>query len=280
MESRQIRKSFLDFFAKQGHPIVKSSPLIPEGDPTLLFTSAGMVQFKPYYLGLKTDMKRAASCQKSFRTTDIDNVGRTIRHLTFFEMLGNFSFGDYFKRESLTWGWEFLTKELGLPADRFYMSIYKGGVAPRDEEARAIWENILSKTLHSHIIEMGDKDNFWAMGDTGPSGPCSEVYWDRGEKYDHKSCAGPGACDCDRYIEIWNHVFTQFDKQADGVFKPLPRRNIDTGMGLERLAFVVEGKESPFETSLFQPIVQAASRLLKVEPGSSEEAVPAFRIIS
>ncbi len=280
MQSYQIRKSFLDFFAKQGHPVVKSSPLIPEGDPTLLFTSAGMVQFKPYYLGLKTDMKRAASCQKSFRTTDIDNVGKTIRHLTFFEMLGNFSFGDYFKKESLNWGWEFFTKELGLPADRFYPSIYKGGVAPRDEEARAIWENILPKNLHSHIIELGDKDNFWAMGETGPSGPCSEVYWDRGAKYDHPGCEGPGACSCDRYIEIWNHVFTQFDKQADGTFKPLPRKNIDTGMGLERLTFVVEGKESPFETSLFQPIMQAASKQLKVEPGSSEEADSAFRIIS
>jgi len=280
MQSYQIRKSFLDFFAKQGHPIVKSSPLIPEGDPTLLFTSAGMVQFKPYYLGLKTDLKRAASCQKSFRTTDIDNVGRTIRHLTFFEMLGNFSFGDYFKKESLSWGWEFFTKELGLPADRFYPSIYKGGVAPRDVEARAIWESILPQNLHSHIIELGDKDNFWSMGDTGPSGPCSEVYWDRGEKYAHNGCAGPGACECDRYIEIWNHVFTQFDKQADGTFKPLPRKNIDTGMGLERLTFVVEGKESPFETSLFQPIVLAAARHLKVEPGSSEEATSAFRIIS
>ena len=280
MQSYEIRKSFLDFFAKQGHPVVKSSPLIPEGDPTLLFTSAGMVQFKPYYLGLKTDLKRAASCQKSFRTTDIDNVGKTIRHLTFFEMLGNFSFGDYFKKESLQWGWEFFTKELGLPADRFYPSIYKGGVAPRDEEARAIWESILPKNLHSHIIELGDKDNFWAMGDTGPSGPCSEVYWDRGEKYSHNGCAGPGACECDRYIEIWNHVFTQFDKQADGTFKPLPRKNIDTGMGLERLTFVVEGKESPFETSLFQPIVKAASNLLKVEPGSSDEANSAFRIIS
>ena len=280
MQSYQIRKSFLDFFAKQGHPVIKSGPLIPEGDPTLLFTSAGMVQFKPYYLGLKTDLKRAASCQKSFRTTDIDNVGRTVRHVTFFEMLGNFSFGDYFKKESLLWGWEFLTKEMGLPAERFYPSIYKGGVAPRDEEARAIWESILPKNLHSHILELGDKDNFWAMGDTGPSGPCSEVYWDRGERYDHKGCTGPGACDCDRYIEIWNHVFTQFDKQADGTFKPLPRKNIDTGMGLERLTLVVEGKESPFETSLFQPIMHAASRLLKAEPGAFNETTSALRIIS
>ena len=280
MQSYQIRKSFLEFFAKNGHPVVKSSPLIPEGDPTLLFTSAGMVQFKPYYLGLKTDMKRAASCQKSFRTTDIDNVGRTIRHLTFFEMLGNFSFGDYFKEESIAWGWEFLTKVMGLPAERFYPSVYKGGVAPRDVEARLIWEKVLPKELRSHIVELGDGDNFWAMGDTGPSGPCSEIYWDRGGKHSHPGCKGPGACSCDRYIEVWNHVFTQFDKQPGGVFKPLPKKNIDTGMGLERLTFIVEGKDNPFETTLFFPVVEAASRLLKVEYGSSPEAVQAFRIIS
>ncbi len=279
MQSYQIRKSFLDFFAKHGHPVVKSSPLIPEGDPTLLFTSAGMVQFKPYYLGLKTDMKRAASCQKSFRTTDIDNVGRTSRHMTFFEMLGNFSFGDYFKAESIAWGWEFLTGEMGLPAERFYPSVYRGGVAPKDDEARAIWEKVLPKGMQSHIVELGDSDNFWAMGDTGPSGPCSEIYWDRGERFAHKGCAGPG-CSCDRYIEVWNHVFTQFDKRPGGVFEPLPKKNIDTGMGLERLAFVVEGKDNAFETSLFTPIMDAASKLLKVEAGSSPEAVAAFRIIS
>jgi len=279
MQSYEIRKGFLDFFAKQGHPIVKSSPLIPEGDPSLLFTSAGMVQFKPYYLGLKTDMKRAASCQKSFRTTDIENVGRTIRHLTFFEMLGNFSFGDYFKAESIKWGWEFLTKEMGLTPERLYPSVYRGGVAPRDEEARKIWESVLPKNLHSHIVELGDADNFWAMGDTGPSGPCSEIYWDRGEKYAHTGCQGAG-CSCDRYIEIWNHVFTQFDKQPGGIYNPLPKKNIDTGMGLERLTFIVEGKETPFDTTLFFPIVEAASKMLKVEYNSSPEAVSAFRIIS
>ncbi len=280
MQSRQIRQSFLDFFARNGHPVVKSSPLIPEGDPTLLFTSAGMVQFKPYYLGLKTDMKRACSCQKSFRTTDIDNVGKTIRHLTFFEMLGNFSFGDYFKKESIAWGWEFLTKDMGLDPKRLYPSIYKGGVAPRDEEARKIWESILPKELHSHILELGDKDNFWAMGDTGPSGPCSEIYWDRGPKYDHKGCEGPGACSCDRYIEIWNHVFTQFDKQPGGVYAPLPKKNIDTGMGMERLTFVAEGKESPFETSLFSPIVESAQGLLKADYQASPENISAYRIIA
>jgi len=279
MKSYEIRKGFLDFFAKNGHPVVASGPLIPQGDPSLLFTSAGMVQFKPYYLGLKTDMKRAASSQKCFRTTDIDNVGKTIRHLTFFEMLGNFSFGDYFKEESLKWGYEFLVKEMSLNPEKLYFSIYKGGVAPKDEEAARIWEKILPAGLHSHIFEMGE-DNFWAMGDTGPCGPCSEIYYDRGEQFSHKGCSGPG-CSCDRYIEIWNHVFTQFDKQADGTLRPLPKKNIDTGMGLERLAFVVEGKYSPFETSLFYPVIEG---FLNLNPsvkydGNSPEA-GGFRIIS
>ncbi|GAB4029578.1 MAG: alanine--tRNA ligase [Elusimicrobiota bacterium] len=280
MQSYEIRKKFLEFFARQGHPVIPSSPLIPQGDPSLLFTSAGMVQFKPYYLGLKTDMKRAASCQKCFRTTDIDNVGRTIRHLTFFEMLGNFSFGDYFKEESLKWGYEFLSREMGLDPKRMYFSIYRGGVAPKDEEAVAIWKKILPSELHSHIFEMGE-DNFWSMGDTGPSGPCSEIYFDRGEKYGcQKPDCAPG-CSCDRYIEIWNHVFTQFDRQPDGSFNPLPKKNIDTGMGLERLAFIVEGKYSPFETSLFYPIAEA---FLKLNPSVKYDFnspdISAFRIIS
>ena len=277
MESREIRQRFLGYFKAQGHPVIGSSPLIPEGDPTLLFTSAGMVQFKPYYLGLKTDLKRAASCQKSFRTTDIDNVGLTIRHLTFFEMLGNFSFGDYFKAESIKWGWDFLTKELGLPEDRFYISIYGGGVAPKDEEARQIWKALLPARLHHRIIELGDDSNFWSMGDTGPSGPCSEIYWDRGEKFAHPGCQGAG-CSCDRYIEIWNHVFTQFNRLADGTFEPLPRKNIDTGMGLERLAFVVEDKPSPFDTTLFYPIISAAEKMLKTAYSAGSAA--SFRIIS
>lgn len=280
MESYELRQSFLNFYASQGAPVIKSSSLIPEGDPSLLFTSAGMVQFKPYFLGLKTDMKRAASCQKCFRTTDIDNVGKTIRHLTFFEMLGNFSFGDYFKEESLKWGWEFLTKVLCLDPNRLYPSVYGGGNAPKDDEAKAIWEKILPKKLHGHILFLGDKDNFWTMGDTGPCGPCSEIYWDRGEQYDHPGCEGPGKCSCDRYIEIWNHVFTQFDRQADGTFKPLPHKNIDTGMGLERIAFIAEGKETPFETSLFRPIVETAEKFFGKGYGDSPENTSAFRIIS
>ena len=278
MKSYEIRKSFLDFFAKREHAVIKSSPLIPEGDPTLLFTAAGMVPFKPYFLGIKKDLQRAASCQKSFRTSDIDNVGKTLRHLTFFEMLGNFSFGDYFKEDAIKWGWEFLTKEMNLPADRFYFSVYGGGIAPKDEEAKKIWLKILPSELHSRIVELED-DNFWAMGETGPCGPCSEVYWDRGEQYFHKSCTGPG-CDCDRYIEVWNFVFTQFDRQTDGTLKPLPRKNIDTGLGLERLAFIMEEKDSPYETSLFKPIIDEVSKLLNIEYSIDSQYVSNFRIIS
>ncbi len=278
MQSYEIRKSFLDFFAKRNHSIIKSSPLIPEGDPTLLFTAAGMVQFKPYFLGIKKDLQRATSCQKSFRTSDIDNVGKTLRHLTFFEMLGNFSFGDYFKEEAIKLGWEFLTKEMNLPADRFYFSVYGGGEAPKDEEAKNIWLKVLPKNLHSRIVELGE-DNFWAMGETGPCGPCSEVYWDRGEQYFHKSCTGPG-CDCDRYIEVWNFVFTQFDRQKDGTLKPLPRKNIDTGLGLERLTFLMEEKESPYETSLFKPIIDEISKILNIEYSIDSQYLSNFRIIS
>lgn len=278
MQSDKVREAFLDFFKERDHSIIKSSPLIPEGDPSLLFTSAGMVQFKPYFLGIKKDLKRVTSCQKSFRTTDIDNVGKTIRHLTFFEMLGNFSFGDYFKEDAIKWGWEFLTKEMNLPADRFYFTVYGGGDAPKDEEAKNIWLKVLPKNLHSRIFELKE-DNFWAMGETGPCGPCSEIYWDRGEKYAHNGCAGPG-CECDRYIEVWNHVFTQFDRQTGGVLKPLPKKNIDTGLGLERLVFIMEEKESPFETSLFKPIIESASDILKAKYSSDGDYASNFRIIS
>ncbi len=278
--ANEIRNSFLSYFKNQGHTIAPSSPLIPPGDPTLLFTSAGMVQFKPYFLGLKDDIKRAATCQKCFRTTDIDRVGSTIRHFTFFEMLGNFSFGDYFKKESAAWGWEFLTKEIGLDQKRLYISVYGGGIAPRDEEALKLWNGILPPHIkEGRIRELGDDTNFWTMGATGPCGPCSEIYWDRGEEYGHPGCFGPG-CDCDRYIEIWNHVFTQFDRQEDGSFKPLPRKNIDTGMGLERLVFAAQGKDSPFETDLLLPAISAYLELAKKPSTDSGESAQASHIIA
>ena len=271
MHASELRRSYLSFFEKAGHPIVPSSPLIPQGDPSLLFTSAGMVPFKPYFLGLKTDLKRAASCQKSFRTTDIERVGATIRHLTFFEMLGNFSFGDYFKAEAIDWCWTYLTREAKLDPKRLHVSVFKD-----DAEAMELWRKF---DLKNPIVKLDEETNFWTMGPTGPCGPCSEVYFDRGAEHGcGRTNCGVG-CDCDRYLEIWNLVFTQFDRQEDGSLKPLPRKNIDTGMGLERLALVVQDKRSPFETDLFWPIMEKAAGLLETLPGKTPETKRIFRIL-
>jgi len=279
MTSDETRRRFLEFYKSKGHTIVPSASLIPESDPTLLFIAAGMAPLKPYFMGQKTDMTRAASCQKSFRTTDIDRVGSTARHLTFFEMLGNFSFGDYFKEESIAWGWEFLTKEMGLSPERLYVTVFSGGMAKRDDEAAAIWKKVLGPGRESRISFLGAESNFWTMGDTGPCGPCSEIYYDFGPELAHEGCPGPG-CDCDRYIEIWNHVFTQFDRQADGSLKELPRRNIDTGMGLERLCMVLQGKKSPFETDLFSPITDKACELLKISAQDRAKRVLELRVVA
>ena len=273
--STQIRNGYLEFFKSKGLPVLPSSSLVPHSDPTLLFTSAGMVQFKANFLGIDNSLKNAATCQKCVRTTDIDSVGFTERHLTFFEMLGNFSFGDYFKKEAIAWAWEYLTEVLGLPKEKLYVSIYKGGIAPRDAEAYEIWKQFVPA---DHIFELDEADNFWTMGPTGPCGPCSEIYYDFGDK----GCQNPHCditCNCGRYVEIWNIVFESYNRQEDGTLASLPHNNIDTGMGLERLCMAMQGAKNVFETDLFTPLTAQAKKDLHIE-GKTREEVAALRIIA
>jgi len=258
MKSSDLRKEFLEYFRSKGHTVVPSDSLIPANDPSLLFTGAGMNQFKEYFLGLKRDMKRAASCQKCFRTGDVEQVGQTASHLTFFEMLGNFSFGDYFKKEACAWAWEFMTGRLKIPKEKLWATVYE-----QDDEAAEIWKKEIGLPPE-RIVRMGARDNFWpsnapADGPNGPCGPCSELHYDYGCCTIGKKCPDPEKCQpgckCGRFVEVWNLVFTQYDRQPDGSLKPLPAPNIDTGMGLERLTAVMQNKRSVFETDLFQPIV-------------------------
>lgn len=258
LTAEEIRRRFLEFFRHRGHAVVASGPLIPPQDPSLLFTNAGMVQFKGLFLGEeKAAYTRAASCQKCLRVSgkhnDLENVGRTARHHTFFEMLGNFSFGDYFKREAISWAWEFVVNDLELPRERLWVTVFR-----EDDEAAAIWKEV-ANLPDERIVRMGEKDNFWTMGDTGPCGPCSEIYIDQGEDMACGPNCGIGACDCDRFLEIWNLVFTQFDQAKDGSRSLLAAPNIDTGMGLERIAAVCQGKRSNFDCDLFQEIIQFAA---------------------
>jgi alanyl-tRNA synthetase len=261
MTSHELRASFLQFFERQGHRIVSSSPLVPQEDPTLLFTNAGMNQFKDLFLGHeRRDYTRATTSQKCMRVSgkhnDLDNVGPSLRHHTFFEMLGNFSFGDYFKHDAIAFAWEMLTGAWKLPADRLYVTIFKGedGI-PRDEEACTRW---LSFVPAERIHELGTADNFWQMGDTGPCGRCSEIHYFRGNELPclEPACLGP-ACSCDRFVEIWNNVFMEFDRQPDGRLQPLPKPSIDTGLGLERIAAVLAGTLSNYGTDLFGPLLAA-----------------------
>ena len=256
LTGNEIRERFLQYFESKGHTRVASSSLVPFKDPTLLFTNAGMNQFKDVFLGLeKRPYIRATTAQKCVRAggkhNDLDTVGRTARHHTFFEMLGNFSFGDYFKDDAIRYAWEFLTVEMGLPKDQLYITIYTD-----DDEAEALW--LKNSTVpKERIIRLGEKDNFWAMGDTGPCGPCSEIHIDRGEKYACGPDCGIGKCDCDRFLEIWNLVFMQFNRDADGHMTPLPKPSIDTGMGLERVAAVVQDVESNYDTDIMVNIMKA-----------------------
>jgi alanyl-tRNA synthetase len=265
MRSRDIRRSFLDYFAQHGHAVVPSSSLVPGDDPTLLFTNAGMNQFKDLFLGRETRAyARAATSQKCMRVSgkhnDLDNVGPSLRHHTFFEMLGNFSFGDYFKREAIPFAWELLTRVWNLPPDRLFPTIFKGEAGiPRDEEAHGIWAALVPP---SRITELGLAENFWQMGETGPCGRCSEIHFYRGP---HVPCEEEGAgracraldCACDRYVEVWNNVFMEFDRQPDGTLRPLPAPSIDTGMGLERITAVIQDKLSNYDTDLFEPLLDA-----------------------
>lgn len=273
MLSTEIRASYLKFFEKRGHLIVPSSSLIPYNDPTLLFTSAGMVQFKPYFLGLSAPSNpRLASCQKCFRTTDIDSVGDS-KHLTFFEMLGNFSIGDYFKKEAIAWAWEYVTQVLKLPGERLWITVHES-----DDEALAIWRSLGIPA--EKIVKGGDKDNFWGpAGDLGPCGPCSEIHYDFGEKY---GCGRPDCgplCSCERFLEIWNLVFTQLEQLKDGTRILLPRPNIDTGMGFERITAVLQGVSTVYETDLFIPLIKLASNMAGISCKKEEEIGKKIRVI-
>ncbi|MBT7226483.1 MAG: alanine--tRNA ligase, partial [Gammaproteobacteria bacterium] len=274
MTSAEIRQKFLDFFASRGHQIVPSSSLVPGNDPTLLFTNAGMVQFKDTFLGDETrDYNRATSSQRCVRAggkhNDLENVGYTARHHTFFEMLGNFSFGDYFKREAIKYAWEFLTVDLELPAERLWVTVYED-----DDEAASIWLDEM-KIDPNRFTRLGEKDNFWAMGDTGPCGPCTEIFYDHGDSI---SGGPPGSKneEGDRYIEIWNLVFMQYNRDENGVMKKLPKPSVDTGMGLERITAVLQNAHSNYEIDLFNSLINKAMEVTKVKNKNH----PSLRVLS
>ena len=279
MTGDEIRNKFLQYFKDRGHTVVPSCSLVPKNDPTLMFTNAGMVQFKDVFLGEeKRNYDRAVSVQKCVRAggkhNDLEMVGRTARHHTFFEMLGNFSFGDYFKKEAIQFGWEFLTDVIGLPRDRLYISVFED-----DDEAFNLWANEV-KMPRERIYKMGEKDNFWAMGPTGPCGPCSEIFIDQGKTV---GCGQPSCkvgCDCDRFLEIWNLVFMQYDRDESGKLSPLPNPCIDTGMGLERLAAVVQGRTTNYDTDLMMSIITEAARIIGKEYGKQDEVNVSLRVLT
>ncbi len=279
MKGKEIRQRFLEYFEKHGHTRVESSSMVPQDDPTLLFVNAGMVQFKTVFMGEeKRDYNRATTSQRCVRAggkhNDLENVGYTARHHTFFEMLGNFSFGDYFKDDAIKFAWEFLIKELGLPAEQMWVSVFDD-----DDEAFELWEKV-EDLPKGRIVRLGEKDNFWAMGDTGPCGPCSEIHIDQGREAgcDRPDCAV--GCDCDRFLELWNLVFMQFNRSENGTMTPLPRPSIDTGMGLERVAAVLQGKFNNYDSDLFQPLIAKMEELSGKKYLADEADTVAMRVIA
>src|SRR5687767_11883250 len=292
MTGHEIRRSFLQYFERHQHRVIRSAPLVPHDDPTLLFTNAGMNQFKDVFLGKeKRDYTRAATAQKCMRVSgkhnDLDNVGPSLRHHTFFEMLGNFSFGDYFKADAIPYAWQLLTDVWKLDPARLFPTVFKGeqGI-PRDDEAFTLWTKLVPK---ERIHELGMAENFWSMGETGPCGRCSEIHYYRGA---HLPCPEEAAgrqcldldCSCDRYVEVWNNVFMEFDRQADGTLKPLPALSVDTGMGLERITAVLQDKLSNYDTDLFAPILKAigrkAGRAYTASPDTGDHSDVSMRVIA
>ena len=279
MTGNEIRQRFLKFFEERGHTLVKSSQLIPHNDPTLLFTNAGMNQFKDVFLGNeKRDYVRAATAQKCVRAggkhNDLENVGHTARHHTFFEMLGNFSFGDYFKSDAIRFAWDFLTGELGLPQEKLWVTVFRD-----DDEAYDLWAKMIG-VPRERIVRMGEKDNFWSMGDTGPCGPCSEILIDQGQTMSCGDACGIGQCDCDRYLELWNLVFMQFNRDATGAMTPLPKPSIDTGMGLERISAVVQGAKSNYDGDLLRGIIVEIEKLSGKSYGADPRDDVSMRVMA
>jgi alanyl-tRNA synthetase len=285
MTGSEIRQRFLRYFGESGHTLVRSSPLVPHDDPTLLFTNAGMVQFKALFVGEEQRAyRRAASCQKCVRAggkhNDLENVGRTARHHTFFEMLGNFSFGDYFKPEAIAFAWELLTRDFNFPRERLKVTVLAD-----DDQAAALWKAVAGLG-DDRILRLGEKYNFWAMGETGPCGPCSEIHFHQGDDLPcaeveaGRSCLGPGACECDRWLEIWNLVFMQFNRDSEGALTPLPRPSIDTGLGLERMSALVQGKRSNFDSDLIRPLIAHVERLTRHAYGALPEQDVSMRVIA
>ena len=287
MTVSEIRQQFFDFFESKGHQIVSSAPMVVKNDPTLMFTNAGMNQFKDFFLGYQTpQQRRVANSQKCLRVSgkhnDLEEVGVDTYHHTMFEMLGNWSFGDYFKEEAISWAWELLTKVYQIPVDRLYVTVFEGdqkdGV-PQDTESINIWKKWIAE---ERIIMASKKDNFWEMGDTGPCGPCTEIHVDLRSEAERQQTAGKTLVNQDhpQVIEIWNNVFMEFNRKADGSLEPLPAKHVDTGMGLERLAMALQGKQSNYDTDLFQALIQSVVKVSGVSYGQHETTDIALRVIA